>query len=168
MRNFFLSDTEIQAMIQETKQMPISFGAFLAGMKPKQGREGSFLQTSSKFDRLNGDGEWLMYACKSKENAFDFSCGLWFIPEGKAGRFCLVRYNGKSHWHTNHIERQQPFYDFHIHQATERYQHSRWKESHYAKPTSRYADFHTAMKCLEHDCVLQETSDNTDQIELFK
>lgn len=167
MRNFFLNDIEIQAMIQETKPMPIPFRTFLSGMKPKRGRGGSFLQISSKFGRLSGDGEWLIYACKSKENAFDFSCGLWFIPEGQARGFCLVRYNGKSHQHTNHLEGQQPFYDFHIHQATERYQRSGWKNDHYAEPTERYADFHNAFKCFGRDCALQEPSGNTN-LELFE
>ena len=35
--------------------------------------------------------------------------------------FRLRRYNGKSHEHTNPIEKEI-FYDFHIHTATERYQ----------------------------------------------
>jgi len=48
----------------------------------------------------------------------DFSCGLGFIPKGKTQVFSLRRYNGKSHQHTNRLDENQPFYDFHIHQAT--------------------------------------------------
>ena len=65
--------------------------------------------------------------------------------------FRLRRYNGKSHEHTNNIEKVT-FYDFHIHTATERYQVSEnKKEDKFAEVTDRYSDFSGAMDCLIED-----------------
>lgn len=60
----------------------------------------------------------------------------------------LRRYNGKSHEHTNRLEAQPPFYDFHIHQATERYQTSSYADEHFATTTVAYVDLAGAFKCL--------------------
>ena len=65
--------------------------------------------------------------------------------------FRLRRYNGKSHEHTNSIEKET-FYDFHIHTATERYQ--KWEnkqEDKYAEVADRYGDFNGALECLLKD-----------------
>jgi hypothetical protein len=67
--------------------------------------------------------------------------------------FRLRRYNGKSHEHTNKMERQT-IYDFHIHFATERYQHSGLREDAYAEATNRYGDLQGALTCLIQDCGL--------------
>jgi hypothetical protein len=58
---------------------------------------------------------------------------------------------GESHEHTNQIE-GGTFYDFHIHHATERYQESGAREDAFAEVTDRYADFHSALRCMFEDC----------------
>lgn len=88
---------------------------------------------------------------RSQFNPLDFSV----IPAHKVPMsnelFRLRRYNGRSHWHTNPLERQT-FYDFHIHQATERYQVLGAKEDHYAVPTDKYADLDGASTCMLSEC----------------
>ena len=50
----------------------------------------------------------------------DFSCGLsWLAPSGET--ITLIRYNGKSHTHTNHSDKQKFIFSCHIHKATEEY-----------------------------------------------
>ena len=46
----------------------------------------------------------------------------------------------------------ETFYDFHIHQATERYQEIGAREDTYAKPTDRFADFQQAISCMLKEC----------------
>jgi hypothetical protein len=84
-------------------------------------------------------------------NPLDFSVVLAFCPADTNQIFRLRRYNGKSHEHSNPIERVA-FYDFHIHQATERYQDLGAREDSYAEPTDRYSDYQSALDCLLADC----------------
>lgn len=67
--------------------------------------------------------------------------------------FRLLRYNGKSHEHTNLIERES-FYDFHIHRATERYQDRGMREDGYAVRTDQYANFSHAIQFMISDANL--------------
>ena len=71
------------------------------------------------------------------------------VPQSRR-LFRLRRYNGKSHEHTNHIERVT-FYDFHIHFATERYQEIGAREDTFAEPTDRYSDIGGALDCVISD-----------------
>ena len=63
----------------------------------------------------------------------------------------LKRYNGKSHQHTNKIERET-FYDYHIHTATARYQEFGGDEDGYAEISSAYSNLESALKCMEKEC----------------
>lgn len=79
--------------------------------------------------------------------------------------FHLRRYDGKSHEHTNPIEKEK-FYDFHIHKATERYQsYGNGEEDKYAEPTDEFSDFSQAFQCLLKDCGFKFTDDP--QLSLF-
>lgn len=85
-------------------------------------------------------------------NPLDFSAILRVYVAGGAD-VRLRRYNGKSHRHTNRIEREPPFYGFHVHQLTERYQNKvGYKPDGYAVPTDRYGDLRGAVNCLFEDC----------------
>jgi len=84
-------------------------------------------------------------------NPLDFSVILGYRPQSGQRLFRLRRYNGKSHEHRNRIERNA-FYDFHIHEATERYQLLGMDEDAYAAPTGRYADLDGALAALVEDC----------------
>jgi hypothetical protein len=76
---------------------------------------------------------------------------LTYRPPKSNQLFRLQRCNGKSHEHTNPIE-GETFYDFHIRQATERYQEIGANEDTYANPTNRFADFQQAITCMLKDC----------------
>ena len=90
-----------------------------------------------------GGNEFRLILRKNQINPIDFSVILAVqVPESNQV-FRLLRYNGRSHQHTNHIE-DVKFYDFHIHFATERYQEFGTREDAYAEPTDRYGDFHGA------------------------
>ena len=86
-------------------------------------------------------------------NLLDFSVILGFQIPGLNRVFRLRRYNGKSHYHTNVLEKTPPFRDFHIHTATERYQRAPGhKEDHFATIDKRYYDFESAVTCMLGDC----------------
>lgn len=103
---------------------------------------------------------------KNKSNSFNFSCGLFFILEGMEP-FCLRRYNGKNHKHTNQLK-HEAFYDFHIHQAADRYQKSSYDEDHYADRTALYPDFLGAFKRRVIDCKVTWNSVDDRQMRLFQ
>ena len=97
-------------------------------------------------------------------NALDFSAILAVhIPQSNR-LFRLRRYNGKSHEHTNSIERDN-FYDYHIHMATERYQEIGAHEDAYAEITNRYDDLKSALDCLFSDAAFDVPLDA--QMKLF-
>ncbi|MGO9060397.1 MAG: hypothetical protein ACLQU2_23895 [Candidatus Binataceae bacterium] len=76
---------------------------------------------------------------------------LAYLPENVTGLFRLRRYNGKSHEHTNQIEKNT-FYGYHIHTATERYQELGMDEDGFAQPTARFSDLSGALNCMIEDC----------------
>lgn len=165
MKDFFLTDQNIQDLINETKKIDYPLNLILRKMKAVN--RFPILQNSYKFPRQDKEGEYLIYVRRNQEKPLDFSCGLGFIPKGRAQVFSLRRYNGKSHQHTNLLDENQPFYDFHIHQATERYQKSSYKDDHYATPTNRYAQLNDAFKCLLKDCKIESSVKDTKQVEMF-
>ena len=167
MKNFFLTDIQIQDLIAEPKILGCSASALMHGMKNKSEREASHSQSSRKIPRINGEGDWLIYLRRNRGNQFDFSCGLGFFPKGRNQAFTLTRYNGKSHQHTNRLEKENPFYDFHIHTATEKYQLSSYSTEHRADITDRYADFYGAFTALLDDCNVSLNGFDSGQTSLF-
>ena len=153
MKDFFLTDIEIQDLVNEPKQINQSVDSLIKGMKPKD-RYPHIMQNSHKFSRQNGKGEWLLFIRFNSKYPLDFSCGLEFIPESRKKGFRLRRHNGKNHSHTNQLE-GDTFQDFHIHIATERYQNSSHSDDHYAKTTNKYGEFKEALECLFEDCKIE-------------
>ena len=145
--NILLTDTEIAALLSETKPLE---PAYLNKMqlRPKQGHKERELEITGA-----SGSEFRLILRQSLLNALDFSAILAYSSKSSSQTFRLRRYNGKSHEHTNKIERQT-FYDFHIHYATERYQQSGLREDAYAEATNRYGDFQGALNCLIEDCGL--------------
>jgi hypothetical protein len=84
-------------------------------------------------------------------NLLDFSAIVGYERLGLTGMFLLRRYNGRSHEHTNVLERVR-FREFQFHYATERYQRAGYKAEGYAEPTTRYSDLDGALTCLVQDC----------------
>jgi hypothetical protein len=142
-----LTDAEIERLIGETKQLEAGYRSKLQ-LRPKPGHK----EREMEIVGSNGS-QFRLILRQSLLNVFDFSAILAYLDTSSSQLFRLRRYNGKSHEHTNQIERQR-FYDFHIHFATERYQSSGMSEDAYAEPTNRYGDFEGALNCLIQDCGL--------------
>lgn len=145
--SILLTDSEIATLINEPKQLESGYLSKLQ-LRPKQGHK------EREMDIIGANGsEFRLILRQSLFNVLDFSAILAYSSKSSSQLFRLRRYNGKSHEHTNKLERQT-IYDFHIHYATERYQHSGLREDAYAEVTNRYGDFQGALRCLIQDCGL--------------
>jgi len=139
------SDAEILSLINERKPLPTDYRTRIQ-TRPKRGHKESELDVKG-----NNGSDFRLILRQSTFNSLDFSVILIYRPPKSNQLFRLLRYNGRSHEHTNYIE-GGTFYDFHIHQATERYQESGAREDTYARPTDRFADLHQAISCMLNDC----------------
>lgn len=140
-----IPDSEILALISEKKSLPSNFAKTFR-LRTKKGHR----EFNLDIQGVKGS-QFRLLVRQSMFNNLDFSVILLFVPEGSNQHFRVRRYNGKSHEHTNHIERTK-FYDFHVHTATQRYQELGFKEDDFAEPTNRYADHHGALDCMIQDC----------------
>jgi hypothetical protein len=155
-----LTDAEIEALVNERKPLPEDYRERVQA-KPKQGHKERELDVAG----VNGS-EFRLILRHSLINSLDFSIILAFRPPRSTQLFRLRRYNGKSHEHTNVLERQT-FYGFHIHKATERYEvDSGFREDGFAELTDRYSDFQTAFLCMIKDCGFEAPEEQ--QRELFE
>lgn len=155
--SILLTDTEISALTGENKRLEQGYRSRLQ-LRPKQGhRERELDITGEK------GSEFRLILRQNLLNILDFSVILAYTVQSSSQIFRLRRYNGKSHEHTNKIERQT-FYDFHIHVATERYQHTGLREDAYAEVTNRYGDFQGALDCLIQDCGLVLPSNGQERL----
>ena len=89
---------------------------------------------------------------QNRLDVLDFSVILGWEMPSLMRVFKLKRCNGRSHQHRNHLEGTDPFFDFHVHIATERYQAHGSSEEHYAEPTSAYTDLNGAIRHLLETC----------------
>lgn len=98
----------------------------------------------------------------------DFSCGIgWIAPNGEI--LTLKRYNGSSHNHPNHLEKEKLGFTCHIHIATEKYIKANKKPEGFAQATQKYTTVNGALHCLVADCNIEGLStapDDTSQIKL--
>jgi hypothetical protein len=140
-----LTDEKIGSLLDEKKLLPEDFFS-PQKLKTKHGHKEYEINITGE----NGSNFRLIFR-QSNLNPLDFSVILVYLPKGSNQQFRLRRYNGKSHEHGNHIEKNK-FYGFHIHTATERYQQSGYREDTYAEETDRYADSHGAIECMLQDC----------------
>ncbi len=153
------SDAEIAALISEKKPLANDYSLKIK-LREKRGHK------EQEMDVLGENGNhFRLILRQSSKNPLDFSIILAHCPSGSNQVFRLRRYNGKNQEHTNVIE-SQSFFDFHIHKATERYQEIGAHEDSYAEPTSRFYDFHSAIKCMLTDCNFEITKGP--QIDLFE
>ena len=156
-----LSDDEIQRLISEPKPLPPNYHLRLR-LKPKRGHKEAELD----FEGANG-ATFRLILRQSMGNPLDFSLILAYrVPQTNIV-FRLRRYNGKSHEHTNKLEGDK-FYDFHIHEATQRYQEAGLREDAYAEPTDRYADFDDALRCMLANCGCELSPNPQAALPLFK
>ena len=140
-----LSDNDIERLVQEKKLLPSDYQSKIQ-VRPKRGHK------ERELDIKGEDGnDFRLILRQSLFNPLDFSVIMVYRPPQSNILFRLRRYNGKSHEHTNPIEGGM-FYDYHIHQATERYQKIGAREDTYAEPTHRFSDFYQAISCIIDDC----------------
>jgi hypothetical protein len=140
-----LTEIEIQRLIAEPKPLPADYRRRIQ-VKPKRGHKENELTITG-----NAGSTFRLILRQSLVNPLDFSVILAYEMPNTNQSLLLRRYNGKSHEHTNPKE-GQTFYDFHIHEATERYQDSSHRPETFAQTTNRYADFDGAVDCVIQDC----------------
>ena len=143
----FLTEKEIKQFISERKQMTVAPDELFRNMKDKKGHK----QSEHIIPRADSS-LFIIKIRLSNENPLDFSAILGYNPPKLTKVFLLRRYNGKSHEHKNKLEKENVFYDFHIHTATERYQREGTKEEYFAEITDRYSTVQEALNCLIADC----------------
>ena len=147
MSDITLGDKEISGLLQEKKQFPDNYET-LFQTKDKKGHK------EQEFSIPRGDGSQFKVILRQNQiNLLDFSLILGYVPPKKTNVFRLRRYNGKSHQHSNKIEKET-FYNFHIHQATERYQMAGFEEDGYAVACAEYVDAQGALDCFIKDCAI--------------
>ena len=154
-----LSDQDIARLIQEKKLLPEDHSA-RKELRAKSGHR----ERNLDVDGADGS-EFRVIVRQSSFNPLDFSAILAYRPRQSSQLFRLRRYNGKSHEHTNPIEGTS-FYDYHVHEATERYQETGGREDTYAEPTSRFSDIHGAISCMFCDCAFDIPGDAQGQLSL--
>ena len=153
------SDVEINNLIAESKPLPLDWRSQIRMREARVSKTGTF-----DIEGVNKNIFCLILR-QSRLNLLDFSIIIGVYPPGSNKLFHLRRYDGKSHEHTNPIEKQK-FYDFHIHKATERYQnYGTCEEDKYAEPTDRFSNFGEALDCLLNDCGFELPDDP--QLSLF-
>lgn len=153
------SDTEIQSLIEEHKPVP-SDRRLSTPLRPKRGHQEGHISLKGE-----AGNEFRIILRQSLVIPLDFSLILATYAPYSNKVFRLRRYNGKSHRHTNAIEKDK-FYNFHIHFATERYQRlETGREDGYAEETDRYADYIGALRCFIDDLNIE--FHHKEQIELF-
>lgn len=133
-----LNEAEIERLLKERKPLPAKYQSQLQ-LKQKRGHKENDLVVPG-VDR----SVFRVIVRQSDTNPLDFSAILACVLSRTNKCLLLRRYNGKSHEHTNPLE-GQTFYDFHIHQITERYQDSPHKDETFAQPTNRYSDLAEAI-----------------------
>lgn len=142
--SLFLTDPQIQTLLAEVKPLPANWRSRMK-LKPKRGHK------ERELDIEGADGSMFRIILRHADlNPLDFSVILGLLVSQTNEIFRLRRHNGKSHEHTNKIE-AQTFYDFHIHQATERYQREGLPEDWFAEVTDKYSDFEGALNAMIAD-----------------
>jgi len=147
-----LTEDKIIGLIRELKPLPVDYRKRMI-RKPKRGHR----EQEMTIQGAEGS-EFVVIMRESKHNPLDFSVILGYRPPESNLVFRLQRYNGKAHEHTNKLE-GNTFFDFHVHQATERYQDSGFREDAYAERTDRFSDLNSAVECMIDECGFQRPPD---------
>ena len=138
------TDDQIGGLVGERKPLPADWQE-RTRMKRKRGHDEQYLDLSGETGT-----EFRLILRQSRINRLDFSVILAVLVPQSTQVFRLRRYNGRSHEHTNQIEKET-FYDFHIHFATERYQALGAREDAYQPVAKVPAAFER--RCIPPDCV---------------
>lgn len=138
------SDREIAALLRERKRIGRDWQSQIK-LQEKRG------QIERQLELSGADGTtFRLILRRNASDPTDFSAILAVNDQRLDRLFILRRCDGSSHRHRNAIEGDN-FRDFHIHEATERYQLGGFREDGFAQPTNRYADADGALRCLLSD-----------------
>ncbi len=149
-----LTDQQITTLLSETKTIHGSHPNVFPFRVKGAHQECDFLIETVSGNRFE------IRVRQSNKNLLDFSVILIHFPKGTNLEIRLTRYNGKSHEHSNPVEKNR-FYDFHIHKTTERYmRRSGSNPETFAEPTDRYSDLNGAFRCLLEDCSISFDQEN--------
>lgn len=155
------SDVQIEQLINEPKPLSLNWRNKIKWSNPRGSKQGKFELTGDKGNKF------LIFLRQSNFNRLDFSIIVGVYPNGSNKLFHLKRYDGKSHEHTNPLEKQT-FYDFHIHTATERYQqYGNKEEDKYAEPTNKFSNLTEAFQYMLHDSNFVLPDDSQLELDLF-
>ena len=147
----FFEDSKIKVLLKEEKNITLEeYNKFSQLTKQK----GSHREQEVIVTGVSG-AEFVIKLRQNTINFLDFSVIVGYLLPNKTTIFRLRRYNGKSHWHKNKIEKTG-FYDFHIHTASERYQLLGTDEEYFAEPTDKYSDLATAIDVMIKECNIKQ------------
>jgi len=142
-----LKDSEIQELIEEVKPLSENWEKYV------QPRQKSGYQHEERNFGIKGENgsDFRVILRRNRLNVFDF-CIILIFRDKDGKEYRLIRYNGKhSSQHTNKWEKEQGYQEhtfgpaFHIHKATQRYQEADYPIDGYAKVTTTYYDFNSAL-----------------------
>ena len=159
--SIIFTDQEIAELIQEPKPLSKDYKSKLA-LRGKSGHREAELSVQG-----SQGNDFRIILRQSVHNPFDFSAILAVEVPGTNRVFRLRRYNGRTHAPTHQsLGTADHRYEFHVHQATARYQELGVDEEEFAEATDRYSTLDEALHCMFEDCgfILPEGA----QMGLFK
>jgi len=135
-----LTDERIYELLKEPK--------WVKNPKAREVPDAKHLRRDYKVSSETGE-EFTVFTRQHQEMLDDFSAGLiWHPTTGDS--VILMRCNGSSHRHTNHLEGSEfAAGNCHVHMATERYIDSGRSPEHFAQVTVSYSTLEGA---LHHLC----------------
>ena len=160
----FESITDVK--IEELLQMPKRVTNPATRAKDKEGHAQLNYKVRATQD---ADYEFTLYTRQNLRSGMedDFSCGLsWTSPNGEV--LTLIRFNGSSHPHPNHLEGTRIEFKNHVHQATERYIRANRKPDGFAESSDRYKTLKGALFCIVEDCNIAGINASPDEPLLFE
>lgn len=141
-----LTDSEIDQLVHEPKDIPLGLSPQPKGMNERNGH----LRKDYTIECSSGN-RFVVKIRQSCVNPLNFSVILGYVLPGSYTVFRLRRYNGKSHYHRNVLE-GDGFYDFHVHTATQRYQMPGFDADHVAERTGSFWNLQSAIERLLSEC----------------
>lgn len=159
MTDISLTDEQIARLIAMPKRV--------TNPKARQVPDAKHFKCDYKVLGESGDDEFTIFVRQHAEMLDDFTAGLkWHAMAGDV--VILMRCNGSSHPHKNHIEgtRFSPG-NYHIHKATERYIEGGYDSEHFAEVTNGYTTVEGALHHLCIECNVSGLDTSPESLSLF-
>src|SRR5713226_10484977 len=123
-----LTDDKIQQLLKTRKRV--------TSPKAREVADANHMKRDYTVKSDDEQEDFVLFTRQNKTVTEDFSCGLRWIAPGSEG-LILARYNGASHPHPNHLERNTLQFVPHIHLTTERYLRANLKPEGFAEETTK-------------------------------